>query len=114
MAAPSSSTIRPDARKHRQAFMSYVVAKAEPWHREHLGHLYTCWAEGNKDYFANQLVPPYILLAEPPSPRVLGHFRVISCFGGETEIRVRPSLVTGTHKLLRPGDEFAAGRRHFV
>jgi hypothetical protein len=108
------STTAPDARKHRKAFMAYVVGKAEDWHREHLGDLYRCWEEWNAAYFGGELVPPYVLLAEPSSPRALGDFSVVSCFGGQGQIRIRPSLVRGTHKRLRGGDRHAQGRRLFV
>jgi hypothetical protein len=108
------STIPPDARKHRKEFMTYVINKAAPWYLEHLGDLYHQWEGWNRDFFDNQLVPPYILLAEPSSPRNLGDFGERSCFGGITQIRVRPSLVRGTHRIMRPGDEYAAGRRLFV
>ena len=35
-------------------------------------------------------------------------------WGSKNQIRIRPSLITGQHKLLRDGDEFLEGRLRFV
>lgn len=37
-----------------------MLAEAEPWHREHLGHLYSLWDEWNAAYFDGAMVPPII------------------------------------------------------
>jgi hypothetical protein len=110
----AASAVPPDARTHREAFMAFVVSAAEPWHREHLGHLYRSWVTWNDDYFGGGMVPPYLMLAEPGTPRALGDYSATSCFGGIGQIRIRPSLVTGRHRALKPGPEFAEGRRRFV
>jgi hypothetical protein len=110
----TGTDLPPDARTHREAFMAYVVERAKDWHREHLGHLYRCWLTWNRDYFGEQLAPPYILLVEPAGSRNLGDFAPTSCFGGMGQIRIRPGLVDGRHKCLRPGEQYAAGRRRFV
>jgi hypothetical protein len=106
--------VPPDARTHRKKFKEYVLWRAEDWHRDHLGHLYKCWEKWNEEYFGGKLVPPYLLLLQPRKPQALGDYCDVSGFGGRTQIRVRPSLISGTHPALRPGNEYAEGRRRFV
>jgi hypothetical protein len=89
--------------EHRQAFERFVLEQAEPWHREYLGRLYAHWEEANGAYFGGQLVVPYILLAEPASPTTYGVTRSVSSFGGRCEIRLRPSLLKGTHPHTKDG-----------
>ena len=79
--------------------LDFVLDQAEAWHRQHLGRLYALWDTWNAAYFAGQLVPPYVLLTPPESPRALGDCASISSFGGRCQIRVRPSLLLGTHPL---------------
>lgn len=102
-----------DEKAHRRAFRAYVVADAEPWHQMHLGALYRDWDRFNRDHFAGALVEPYILLAEPTTPRAYGDCGPVSGFGGKSQIRLRPSLLTGTHPHMAP-DGKADGRVRFV
>src|SRR5262249_38701217 len=102
------------AREHREAFMAYVLERAERWHRNHLGHLYEQWLAWNDAYFDGRLICPYLLFAEPSTPWKLGDYSKTSCFGGYGQIRLRPSLVDGRHRLLRPGPQFAEGRRRYL
>ena len=101
-------------RRHREEFVRFVLEESETWHREHLGRLYGEWAVYNETYFGGALVPPYILLAPTKNPRALGDCGPHSSFGGKLQIRIRETLVTGAHKLLRAGNEHAEGRRRFV
>jgi len=96
---------------HREDFRRFVLQDATPWHREHLGRLYERWAQWNEAYYESALVPPYILLTEPAGPRTYADCGPISGFGGRCQIRIRPSLLAGTHPHLR-GD--AEGRWRFV
>lgn len=98
----------------RATFRAFVIDQAEPWHRAHLGRLYALWDEWNAKYFEARLSPPYILISPPESARAYGDCASVSSFGGRAQIRVRPSLLTGTHRHLRPGDEYAEGRARFV
>src|SRR5215210_686999 len=106
----TTMTPTPRDADHRAAFRAFVLDQAEAWHRAHLGRLYALWDGWNAAYFAGQLVPPYVLLTPPESPRALGDCANISSFGGRCQIRVRPSLLTGTHPHVRPGDPQAEGR----
>src|SRR5262249_34220896 len=110
---PLVDTVPPDARLHREDFRRYVLEKAEPWHREHLGRLYTLWDGWNAAYFGGQLVCPYILLNEPSNPKRLGDCAPVSGFGGKSQIRLRPSLLVGTHPACNE-DSCDEGRFLFV
>jgi hypothetical protein len=113
-AVSDSGDIPPHARRNRKAFREYVLAKAEAWHREHLGHLYLMHDEYNAAYFENKLAPPYLLFSPPKCTSAWGDYSTVSAWGGVGQIRIRPSLVDGTHPLLKPGPEYAEGRRRFV
>ena len=89
-------------RARRLDFMHYVMNDAEPWHREHLGRLYADWDRYNEAYFGGVMVPAHILLSEPSNPRRLGDCGTVSGFGAKSQIRIRPSLLTGTHPCIRP------------
>jgi hypothetical protein len=105
----------PDTHKrHRQDWWDFVLKEAEPWHREHLTRLFTLWEEWNDAYFGGALVPPYILLSETCIPRALGDCSTVSGFGAKSQIRLRPSLLRGTHPHVGKGPEHEAGRFAFV
>jgi hypothetical protein len=97
-------TTLPDLhREHREEFERFVLAQADPWHREHLTALYAAWHAYNTRYFEAKMTPPYLLLAEPVTPRVYGDTSPASGFGAKLQIRIRPSLLRGTHPHLRQG-----------
>jgi hypothetical protein len=101
--------------RHRTEFADYATThSASDWHRAHLEHLYRHWVSANGDYFGNACIQPHIVLAEPKSPSALGDHAKVSGWGSKNQIRIRPSLITGKHKSLKPGDEYAEGRTRFV
>jgi len=83
--------------EHRQAFKSYVLENAEAWHRYYLSRFYARCEKWNADFFAGHMLAPYILLSMPSSARALGDCSRISAWGGRSQIRIRPSLLTGRH-----------------
>lgn len=95
---------------HREAFWSYVLDQAEPWHRDHLTRLYRVWEDANAKWYDGALVPPIILLAEPSEPKTYGQCYDVSSYGARSEIRIRPSLLAGTHPHIRHG---GAGANRF-
>ena len=101
-------------REHREDFERFVLAQAEPWHREHLTALYTAWHTYNTSYFEGEMTAPYLLLAEPKTPRFYGDTSPATGFGAKLQIRIRPSLVQGTHPHLLHGSQAPAGRQRFV
>jgi hypothetical protein len=101
--------------RHRADFAKYATEDAaSDWHREVLERLYRYWVSINGDHFRGACVEPHILLAEPKTPRALGDHANVSGWGSRNQIRIRPSLIDGRHRLLRAGDEFAAGRMRYV
>jgi hypothetical protein len=107
-------TVPPDARTHREEFEAYVLERASPWHRKQMGQLYREWDKWNKRHFDNALVVPYLLMTAPANPKAYGDYGRVSCFGGVGQTRIRPTLLTGEHPHMRPGDRFAKGRYLFV
>ena len=90
---------------HREAFRAYVLDQAEPWHRRHLTRLYQVWEDANAKWYDSALVPPILLLAEPGEPKRYGQCSAVSSYGARSEIRIRPSLLAGTHPHIRhPGE----------
>ncbi len=53
------------------------------------------------------LIPPILLLAEPSTPATYGQCSAVSSYGARSEIRIRPSLLAGTHPHIRHGGEGA-------
>jgi hypothetical protein len=54
------------------------------------------------------------MFAEPSSSQRLGDYARVSDFGGHGQVRLRPSLLTGTHPSIRAGDKYAEGRFRLV
>jgi hypothetical protein len=106
--------LTPEDVAHRKGLWEYVDHNAHPWHKQHLRQLLELWHSWNQEYFASQLVIPYILLSEPTAPTVYGCCAPISGFGGRSEIRIRPSLLVGTHPHMRREKDYAEGRFRFV
>jgi hypothetical protein len=101
--------------QHRKDFADYVTHHAaSDWHREVLDPLYQHWVSVNRDHFEGTCVEPYITLGDPGSPRLLGVYLPVGEFGSQAQIIIRPMLIDGEHKRLRPGDEYAEGRMRFV
>jgi hypothetical protein len=113
-AATATAGVPPDAKKDRKRFVNYVINRADVWHREHMGRLYTAWAGWNARHFDNALVVPYLLMTAPGSPRAYGDYGRLSCWGGHGQTRIREKLLTGAHPHMRPGDQYAEGRYLFV
>ncbi|HKA53030.1 MAG TPA: hypothetical protein VKJ47_05160 [Candidatus Binatia bacterium] len=101
-------------REHRQAFVAYVLSEAQPFHRTFLTRLYDLWGQWNDRYYDGRLLVPYVTLAEPPAPRVYGVTSLVSSWGGKAEIRLRPSLLKGTHPHVRSEPAFQEGRFLFT
>jgi hypothetical protein len=100
--------------RHRQDFEAFVLSHPRAKHRAFLSRFYASWAHWNRRHYSRRLVTPYLLLAEPSSPQASGDYSTISCFGGHGQIRLRPPLLFGGHRLVRKGEQFAEGRLRFV
>lgn len=102
--------------EHRQATREFIEHDPDikPWHREHLTRLYAHWDRMNETHFGGALVSPALRLAEPSAPQVHGQCATVSGIGARLEIRIRPSLLRGTHPHVRGGAEWAEGRARFA
>lgn len=112
--APAPAALTGEVLSHRRGFERFVLEHAEPWHREHLGRLFSNWRTWNGEHFESRLEPPYLLLAEPSTPRRYGDCGPLSGFGGRSQIRIRPSLVHGSHPHVLAGEDHREGRLRFV
>ncbi len=98
----------------REQMRRYILEHSEPWHREHLGRLERFWEQWNAEHFGAEMVIAAIVLSEPSTPRRLGQCAAVSGIGCRSEISIRPSLLTGTHPMVRGGAKYAEGRSLFV
>ena len=97
--------------KHRKDYEKFVLENGDTTVMKLL-HLWNFW---NKEYFDNSFqAPPLILLAEPSRPSVLGDYSAVGAYGNRAQIRIRPSLLSGTHPHMLPGDEYRKGRFLYV
>ncbi len=96
---------------HRRQYEKFVLENGNPTVSK-LIHLWNYW---NTEYFDNAFKAcPMILLAEPSRPSVLGDYSAVGAYGNRAQIRIRPSLLSGTHPHMLPGEEYEKGRFLFV
>ena len=107
---PEVIPLAPEEIAHRKGFWEFVETHGAPWHKQHLGRLLGLWRQWNQEFYDSSLVEPYVLLNEPVAPNVYGSCARISGFGGRSQICIRPSLLTGTHRDTRSEDVYAEGR----
>jgi hypothetical protein len=111
----SVGTLSDSLVKHRKAFAEFVTHETDEWqHSADAKRLYALFDQWNHQFFDGALVVPHILLSEPRSSRALGDTAHYSGWGSRLQIRLRPSLLLGTHALLRGGEEFKEGRFLFT
>jgi hypothetical protein len=110
---PHNNLPAPVAR-HRTDYWNWVENHADTYKRDTLLALRDYWRHCNIRFFDGIMLEPYITLTEPSAPRIYGQCCSVSSWGSRMEIRLRPSLVIGTHPHMKPGTEFAAGRSQFV
>jgi hypothetical protein len=102
-------------RRHRQEFKTFVERETDTWqHSADAKHLYALFDEWNATYHDGRLTVPYIVLLHPSSPPTYGDTSYTSGWGGRMQIRLRPSLLDGTHPHVRSGEDFAEGRFRFI
>ena len=98
---------------HRADYWTWVEAHATEPQRSTLLALRDHWRTINTEHFYG-MAEPYITLTEPSVPRLLGQCCSVSSWGSRLEIRIRPSLLSGTHPHMADGDQYHAGRLRFV
>lgn len=100
--------------EHRKACWRYSETQADPEYREVMARLHRVWSDANSRWFEGQLQEPIFELTEPSNPRRLGDCGPPHISGFLSQIRIRPSLLWGTHPRTMPGPERAEGRYLFV
>lgn len=106
--------LSPELKKHRNEFAQFVASAAVGPYADVLRRLYKLAEEWNRKHFDGRLNLPHIVFLEPKSARALGDHSTISGWGSRGQIRIRPSVFDGTHKIVKPGLEYAEGRVRFV
>jgi len=96
---------------HRKQYEKFVLENGDTT----VSNLIHLWNHWNEQFFDNSFKAcPIILLAEPSKPSVLGDYSAVGGYGNRAQIRIRPSLMSGTHPHTLPGDEYKKGRFLFV
>ncbi len=98
----------------RESIRRYVLEETGQEHHGLMQHLWERWEEWNEVFFGRAMTVPVLLINEPSNPRRLGDCGPVSGFGCSSQIRIRPSLLTGTHPAMRRGSRDPTGRRRFV
>lgn len=99
---------------HRADYWTWVEAHATEPERSTLLALRDHWRTVNRGHFGSAMSEPYITLTEPSAPNILGQCCPVSSWGSRLEIRIRPSLLRGTHPHIADGDQHREGRLRFV
>jgi len=100
---------------HREQCWDFILKDASPWYKEHLTLLGLLWDRWNEKVFNGEFkARPHILLATPCIPNALGDYGRVGGWGGKAQIRIRRSLLDGTHPSVVRGDKYKEGRFLFV
>lgn len=99
---------------HRRDYWTWVEQNADPRMRDTLLALRDHWHHVNRTYFDGVMELPYITLTEPSKPSLFGQCCSVSSWGSRLEIKLRPSLLDGTHPRMESGAAYAEGRMRFV
>jgi hypothetical protein len=97
---------------HRIDYWQWVQDHADPASRDTLLALRDHWRDCNARCFDGIMLEPYITLTEPSAPRIYGQCCSLSSWGSRLEIKLRPSLLDGTHPHMRGAS--TAGRTQFA
>jgi hypothetical protein len=96
-------------KRHREYLRDFALTKALDSDRITVANLYESWERFNKDFFDGALTVPCIMLTTPSNPRRFGDCGPEPEHGG-TLIRIRRSLLDGSHPRVQADDGFAFGR----
>jgi hypothetical protein len=79
-----------------------------------LQELYRLWEEWNHQFFAGRLATPHIIFDRSDVSRRYGSCGPASRPDARSRIRLRLSLLTGTHRNVRAGKKYAKSRFRLV
>ena len=95
-------------------YWEWIEQNSVPTMRDKLLVLRDHWSDGNDRYFGGRMVLPYITLTQPSMPSLIGQCCSVSSWGSRLEIKLRPSLLSGTHPMLRRTGIGEVGRLQLV
>lgn len=98
----------------REEIRLFAIEESDLWYRQYLEILYQGWESYNSLYFGGEMRFPLILISEPSSPRALGDCAIYNGFGGRSQIRIRPSVLTGEHRVFERQDPREGVQRYFL
>jgi hypothetical protein len=115
----ASSDIRPHdlpaaVAEHRTDYWTWVDNHADKRLRADLLELRDHWRDCNERFFDGRMHLPYITLTEPSNPRRDAQCCPESSWGSRLEIRLRQSLLVGTHPMMLTRRAGRVGRMQFV
>ena len=86
----------------RKQIHDYSINKADGPYKDFIRGLGKAFDEFNALYFDNSLTPAHIAITQPDSRHALADCSVFSGHGGTHQIRIKRSLIEGTHKRFNP------------
>jgi hypothetical protein len=89
--------------QHRVDYWTWVENHADKRLRADLLELRDHWRECNERFFDGRMLEPHITLTHPSAPQRYGQCCPESSWGSRLEIRLRPSLLAGTHPAMKGG-----------
>ena len=90
---------------HRVDYWTWVENHADTTTRDSLLALRDHWRDCNTRFFDARMLEPHITLTEPSAPQIYGQCCSVSSWGSRLEIRLRPSLLDGTHPHMNGSRE---------
>ena len=90
---------------HRQDLWAFIDNHGVPGVRDIVMRLGEHWATVTARWFPGQMTRPTILLACPAKSSAFGDTANIGSYGEPVEIRIRPSIIDGTHPKVNGPQE---------
>lgn len=91
----------------RKQIFDYAISQADGPYKEFIPKINQTWSEYNDLYFDGSLTPAYIAITTPRVAKALADCSLWSSYGGKHQIRIRESVIDGTHSLFNPNHAIA-------
>lgn len=102
MSNMSNITPSDDETSLRKHIHDYSINQAEGPYKDFIRGLGKAFDEFNALYFDNSLTPAHIAITQPNSRHALADCSVFSGHGGKHQIRIKESVIDGTHNRFNP------------
>ena len=97
--------------QHRKDYEKFVSKDGDPV----VSKLIKIWNTWNEELFGNGFKAcPIILFSEPSKSASYGCYSPMGAYGARSQIKIRPSLMSGTHPHILSGPKYKEGRFLFV